>query len=263
MAACDRLYDAVLMAGYPAEPDPLCRTEGVNNKAAIVVAGQPMAAHVLRALEHSGCVRTITVVGLEASHLDGVATTLRIRHIPNHQGIVDNILAATEGLDDATPVLVASSDIPLLTPEAVADFCQRARQFGGELCYSIVERSVMEDRYPGSGRSFRRTREGFFAGGDLFMATPRLFRTHDQLVRELSGQRKSAWGLMRILGLGIMLRYATRHLAIHHLEARASKLLGCACKAVISPYPELAMDVDKPHQLAIARRILASRPSAP
>ena len=36
-------------------------------------------------------------------------------------------------------------------------------------------------------------------------------------------------------------------------------VLGIRGKAIISPYAELGMDVDKPHQLALVRRILASR----
>jgi len=258
MAGCDQLYETVLMAGSSAEPDPLCLTEGVSNKASILIGDRPMASHVLDALVSSGCTGQITVVGLNVSFPDG-AKNKRIRHIPNHRDIVGNLLAATEGLPPGTHVLIASSDIPLLTPAAVEDFCLRAKRSGGDLCYSIVERAVMEARFPGSGRSFRHTQEGDFAGGDLFMATPQLIRTHDGLFRELSGERKNAWKLACTLGLGIMLRFAMRRLSIAHLEARASRLLGSPCKAVITPYAEIAMDVDKPHQLALVRRILASR----
>jgi hypothetical protein len=260
MAACKQPYETVLMAGSPAELDPLCLTEGVTNKAAIPIGDRPMAWHVLDALLASGCAARITVVGL-ALPLPANPRRHLIRQVPNHHGIVDNLLAATGDLPDDARLLVASSDIPLLAPAAVIDFCRRAEQSGGDLCYAIVERAEMEDRFPGSGRSFRHTREGDFAGGDLFMATPRLFRAHDALFRQLSGQRKSAWGLVRTLGLGIVLRYATRQLSIAHLEARASKLLEARCKAIITPYAEIAMDVDKPHQLAMVRRLLESRSS--
>ncbi len=259
MTACSHPYETVLMAGSPPEPDSLCLAEGVTNKAAIPIGDRPMAWHVLDALATSGCATRITVVGLTMPLPDGMGR-LPIRQIPNHHGIVDNLLAATDDLADDARLLVASSDIPLLTPAAVADFCRRAEHAGAELCYSVVERAVMEERFPGSERSFRHTREGDFAGGDLFLATPRLFRTHDTLFRQISGQRKSAWGLVSTLGLGILLRYATRQLSIVHLEARASSLLEAPCKAIITPHAEIAMDVDKPHQLTMVRRYVASPP---
>ncbi|MGC9358748.1 MAG: nucleotidyltransferase family protein [Anaerolineae bacterium] len=260
MVACNQPYETVLMAGSPPEPDPLCLAEGVTNKATIPIGDRPMAWHVLDILCKSGCAARITVVGPRIPLTDGMEHH-PIRQIPNHHDIVDNLLAATIDLPDDAHLLIASSDIPLLSPAAVADFCRRAEQSGADLCYSVVERAVMEKCFPGSGRSFRHTREGDFAGGDLFMATPRLFHTHDTLFRQLSGQRKSAWGLVRTLGLGIVLRYATRQLSIAYLEARASKLLAVPCKAIITPYAEIAMDVDKPHQLAMVRRVLASRPN--
>ncbi|MGI6381061.1 MAG: NTP transferase domain-containing protein [Anaerolineae bacterium] len=256
MTTPTRWLHTVVLAGGPAEPDPLSVEAGVATKALLPIAGRPMVAHVLQALQRCDAIGPITVVGLEASLLEVICEGPPLRCLPNHHGIVDNILAATEGLDDATPVLVVSADIPLLTPEAVSSFIQSAELSGGELCYAVVERAVMEARFPGSGRSFRHTREGDFAGGDLFLATPRLFRTHAGLARGLSDQRKSAWGLARLLGLGVLWRLATRRLTIRSLEARASTLLGCDCKAIISEHPELAMDVDKPHQLTMIRHAL-------
>ena len=251
----------VVLAGGPARPDPLSIEARVATKALVPIAGRPMVSYVLDALAGCDGVGPITVVGLEPSDLKEAAAEYALRFLPNHHGIVDNILAATDGMDDATSVLVVSADVPLLTPEAVTDFMQQAELSGGELCYSIVERSVMEKRFPGSGRSFRHSLDGDFAGGDLFRATPGLFRTHSRLARDLAGQRKSAWGLARILGLGIIWRLATRRLTISRLEARASSLLGCPCKAIISQHAELAMDVDKPHQLALVREILESQQS--
>lgn len=249
----------IVLAGGPAEPEHLSAKAGVPTKALIPIAGHPMVAYVLEALARCSDVGPVTVVGLESSTLTEMASGHQLRHLCNHHGIVDNILAATEGLEDSTPVLIASADIPLLTSEAVTDFIRQAEWSGDELCYPIVERSVMEKRFPGSGRSFGRTGDGEFAGGDVFWVTPRLFRTRGALVREVVDQRKSIWGLARILGPGMLWRLATRRLTIESLEARASKLLGCRCKAIISQHAELAMDVDKPHQLEMVQSILASQ----
>ena len=45
-------------------------------------------------------------------------------------------------------------------------------------------------------------------------------------------------------------------LSISHLEQRFCELLGIKARAIISPYPELANDVDKPEDIKLAKYYL-------
>jgi hypothetical protein len=174
---------------------------------------------------------------------------------------VDHLLAGTDAFpgqeDPATaPILVASADIPLLTTEMVDYFIDACLPVDADVYYSVVERSVMEGRFPGAGRTFVRLGDGSFAGGDLLMLRPSVIRTNRQLFRELSASRKSPWQMIRLLGLGMIVRFLTRSLTVAQAEQKASQILGCRGKAIISPFAELGMDVDKPHQLDMVCRLL-------
>ncbi len=173
--------------------------------------------------------------------------------------MIANALSALDALDTEDHVLFASSDIPLLTAEAVRDFVARGEATGADLCYPAVRREVMEASFPGSGRSFRHLVEGDLAGGDLFFALPAVLRRNAALVQSLSANRKAALGLARLLGPGILLRFVFRRLRIVDLERCVSMIFDCSCRAIISPYAELAMDVDHPKHLDVVLRAMDER----
>jgi hypothetical protein len=53
-----------------------------------------------------------------------------------------------------------------------------------------------------------------------------------------------------------------RLLTLDKAVALASKRLNIKARAIVCPYAEIGMDVDKPHQLAIMRADLAKRAKA-
>jgi len=254
----ERQYDVIILAGYATEPDALSLETGEPCKALLPLKGRPMVSYVLSALRASGRMRRLVLVGLSSEQLGETFTDIPVVHLPNRHDTVDNMLAGIEALGDADWVLFCSADIPLLTPEAIRDFLARCEATSADLYYPIVSREDMERRFPGSGRSFRQLVDGWFAGGDIYLVRPQLVQAHAAFARTLTARRKSAWGLARALGLEIILRFLIHRLRIADLERRANKILQCTCKAIISPYPELAMDVDKPKHLKIVLQALSA-----
>ncbi|MFH1084867.1 MAG: NTP transferase domain-containing protein, partial [Chloroflexota bacterium] len=175
---------------------------------------------------------------------------------PDGGGIVENMLRGVDALEATAPVLICSVDIPLVTAEAVRDLVARCEAAGAELCYTAVRRDVMEAAFPGSGRSYRPLVEGDLCGGDINWVAPQVIQRNIAFARELTARRKSAWALARLMGPGILARLLVRRLRLRDLERRGGKLLGCTCQAILSPYAELAMDVDKPHHLAVVLRAM-------
>jgi CTP:molybdopterin cytidylyltransferase MocA len=256
---------AILFAGQadPAEgPTALTVATGQPRKALLTLRGRPMLSYVAEALSASGCVGRLVVVGLSGEDAPASISALPITYLPDRGAMIANALSALDILDTEDHVLFASSDIPLLSAEAVCDFVARSQATGADLCYPAVRREVMEARFPGSGRSFRHLVEGDMAGGDLFFARPAVLRKNAALVQRLSASRKAALGLARLLGPGILLRFALRRLRIADLERGASAIFGCSCRAIISPYAELAMDVDHPKHLDVVLRAMGERDDA-
>ena len=268
------MINAVILAGKAlgTKRDPLLeyasgrRTGGVKNKALIRIAGREMIRYVVEAIAGSSRVGRMAIVGLNSD--EQLDFSRPVEYVPAWGGMFDNILAGVDHLLAGTEtrpykegittplILVASSDIPLLTTEIVDYFLDVCLAVEADVYYSVVERSVMEGRFPGAGRTFVRLRDGSFAGGDLLMMRPFVVESNRQLFRELFASRKSAWQMTRLLGLGMMVRFLTRSLTVAQAEKKAGQILGCRGKAIISPYAELGMDVDKPHQLDIVCCIL-------
>ena len=99
-------------------------------------------------------------------------------------------------------------------------------------------------------------RDGSFAGGDINIVKVSAIQTNLPLARQISESRKNIWQQVRLLGFETLIKFAFRRLTIADAEKVASKALGCRGRAIVTSYPEMGMDVDKPHQLDIVRAIL-------
>ncbi len=252
-------YDAIILAGRSAEPALSPTDSRFSHKALLDIAGKPMLRYVAEALCASGRVRRLILVGLKESEWPGAPLSIPVIYIPSRGAIVDNCLAALEAHEGSDPVVFASTDVPLLSPEAVNDFLNQCETCDADLCYPIIRREVMEARFPGSGRTFTRLVEGQFCGGDIFRVRPRLVAGNIEFARSLTASRKSPWRLAKIIGLGVALRFATHRLRLIDAERRVSRVLGGSCKAISSSYAELGMDVDKQHHLEVVLRDMGRR----
>ena len=73
--------------------------------------------------------------------------------------IVDNILLALDIFDEDEELLVLTCDIPMITPEALEHFIKSAKEKNVDLCYSIVEKSTNDDKYPEVKRTYAKLKK--------------------------------------------------------------------------------------------------------
>lgn len=254
---------AVILAGSsPKENDPLAEHTLGRPKGLLPIAGRPMIAYVVEALAGSRYVRTLIVVGLAPE--DRPPLSVPVIYLPgrgdlfsNAEAGIDHALAIAPDLDG---IVVSSADIPLITPAVVDRFVEECLRTDHDVYYSVVERSVMEGRFPTSRRSYVHLREGDFAGGDIILVRPGAVRANRDLWRQVADARKSALSQARILGgLWPVLRLLARRMSLAEAEQRASRALNVRGRAVVCRDPEVGMDVDKPFQLEIARAELEGR----
>ena len=250
-------YAGVILAGRtPSERDELLEYTQARRKALIRIQGKEMVRYVTEALVDSGRIARLIIVGLEEDRVSDLDVDVPVTFVPNQDSLLGNLAAAIEELGPTRRAVFSSSDIPLLSPEAVRDFVDRCEASDADLCYAIVERSVMEDRFPGSGRSFRPLKDGHFAGGDLALVKPEAVTRAMEYVETFSSTRKSGLHTARAVGLGLAARFLFRRLSLEYAEKKAEELLQCTCKAIISPFAEIGMDVDKVHQYHLVRSML-------
>jgi len=253
---------AVVTAGWsPKEDDPLAEYTHDKPKALIPIAGKPMISYVVDALAGSRYIQNIVVVALDPAA--EVQFPVTVEYVPDAGDILGNVeaglahVAAHYPNRDAT--LISSSDVPTITPLIVDAFIEKCFRTDHDLYYSIVERTVMEGRFPESHRSYIHLREGDFAGGDLILTRPGMALSQRELWRDLSAARKNALQQARLVGLGLFLKLLIHRLSLSDAEQRICKVLDVRGRAVPFSYPEVGMDVDKPFQLEIVRAELEAR----
>jgi len=252
---------AVLMAGgIPTSEDPLFEAAAGRPKALIDIAGKPMAQWVIDALDGSGHVDSLVIVGLGAEA--GLRAHKPISYVEDQGGLIDNALTGIRRARELDPAsafaLLASVDIPGLTTEMVDWRVRTGLEAAADFDYIAVERGVMEARYPGSNRSYVKIRGHELCGGDLNVARTSL-AARRELWEKLVASRKSALKQAALLGFDTLFLLLTRQLTMPLAERLVSRSLGLQARLHLAPYAELAMDVDKPHQLAILRQDLASK----
>jgi len=253
---------AVISAGWsPKEDDPLAEYTQGKPKALIPIAGKPMIAHVVDALAGSRYVEHLVVVSLDPAA--EVQFPVSVEHVPDAGNLIANAEAGFQYAIEHYPamdgILLSSSDLPTITSAIVDAFIEECFRTDHDLYYSVIERSVMEGRFPESRRSYVHLREGDFAGGDIILARPSLAISHRELWQDLAGARKNALKQARMIGLWTFFKLVTRRLSLSEAEERVSRVLNVRGRVIPFPYAEVGMDVDKPFQLEIARAELEAR----
>lgn len=254
--------DAIVTAGgIPLPEDPLYTYTNGDSKALVDVAGKPMIQWVLDALSDAKHVDNVIIIGL--SPKTGVACKKPLHFISNQGRMLANIVAGVDKSLELNPAteyaLVVSSDIPGLKPEMVDWLVETCMETKDDIYYGVIPRDVMEARYPGSNRTYTKLKGIELCGADIHVTHVSMATEHLDMWEELIGNRKSPLKQAATIGLGTLLRVATRSIGLDDLVATVSGRLGISGRAVVWEYAEPGMDVDKPHQLELLRADLANQ----
>lgn len=250
---------AIVLAGGT-EDDKWARQHGVKNKAFLPINDLPMITYVIAALRECPRVEQIIVVGPEDA-LSSLLPYDGIRFLPEQGDIIDNVLAAVLELPQDKKVLICTSDIPMLTPEALSALFEAVSEREADIYYPIINRVDCERRYPGVKRTYAKLKNGSFTGGNIVIVNPKQAVPLSQVFRKLVMERKNPVKMLLTFGLpGITfaLRLVLGLLTVSELEERISSILKIIGVAIYCAYPEIGTDVDKDSDLELVRRVLAA-----
>ncbi len=220
-------------------------------EAEIPLQGRMMVEYVVDALRQSGRVSPIIVVGPKSLGLHDVIWA------PVHDEMFANVLSGLEMAGEGA-ALVATADMPLLNSAIVNAFLDEAdAQY--DVVYPIIEKSVVEAKFPETQRTYVRLKDGIFTGGNLLMVRKEAVIRSQEAVTELLSHRKSPWKLARDIGWLMLLKWMVGRLSIDDARSRVRQLLGIDGQALIFEYPEVGVDVDKPEDWALAERLLQQK----
>jgi hypothetical protein len=117
----------------------------------------------------------------------------------------------------------------------------------------------MEARFPGSKRTYTRLKDISICGGDMNVMRTMTVTANDELWRRLIASRKNVLKQAALIGYGTLFLILLRRLTLQDVVKRVTKRLQLTGRAIICPYAEVGMDIDKPHQLELLRADLAKR----
>jgi GTP:adenosylcobinamide-phosphate guanylyltransferase len=260
------LLDAIVLAGGDPERDAELRkyARDAPVKALITLGDRTFLERIVAALLDSDRVRRVAIVGLPPGLEPNLGT--EVLFVPGRGSMFANGEAGVERLSAAGPasskLVVSTADIPLITAHIVQELIDSCLSYDVDFCYPIVTKEDMERSFPGSGRTFVPIGNRRYAGGDIDLVTTRVLATNRLKINELIGERKTFWRQVRAIGLDTLILFLLRRLTLERIERRVTKVLGFTCKAVVTPHPEVAMDVDKPHHLEVVRAAWSQRQRA-
>lgn len=246
--------DAVILAGAPNDGQ-LQEANSEKWEATIPIHGKPMVNYVIEALQSSNRIANILVVGpLELKSVIPQQVPL----VEAGETLTENIFRAIEALEQKNKVLLVTSDIPFVHSEAIDDFIERCADLDGDVYYPLISKEANLQVYPETVRTYFTLKEGAFTGGNILLATPQAILNSRWIMDQVIFQRKKPWKIFKLLGSLFILKFVTKQLSLQEIEQRATKILGYTGVLIISPYPELGTDVDKPSDLELAQKTIAA-----
>lgn len=246
---------AVVLAGGPADEVAKLQ-EGAPNKAFLRVGGRALVERVLEALRASKAISHVIVVAPPSMH-ESSALALADERRSDGVHIRESLRNGLRALPEAEQVLVATSDLPVLSAASVDDFAERAMALDGDIGYGCVERQVHLAKYPQVPHTWARLADGTYCGAGLATIRPCVLSQLDRFIEQLGAARKKPWRLASIFGAQVLFKYVTGNLRIRDAEVRAQEVLGAPVRAVVSPYAETAVNVDRVSDVALAERLVA------
>lgn len=258
MSGSDARFVAVALAGGSLERDFVRAGYRVPNKAYLPIGPSFMLERVLRALRAAssvGRIRCITqpkafslAFGDDRSFCDDV--------IAPGADLIDSMLAGFTGLPPNQMVLVAATDIPLVTGSAIDTFASRAKALDCDLGYGCIRREPHVAAYPHIRHTWVRLREGTFCGGGVSVIRAGAAVHLASILREFAAARKSPLRLASLFSPFLVVRTALGLVGIAELERRASELTGVTCRGIPCDEPELGVNVDRLEDLRAVSQLV-------
>ncbi len=240
--------DAIVTAGgIPLANEPLYSETRGDSKALLDVAGKPMVQWILDALSQARTIENVVVVGLTPKL--GLQCAKPMYFVPNQGKMLDNFRAGIQKSLEINPqashVLFVSADIPAITAEMVDWVVETAMETDDDIYYNVIERSVMEKRFPGCKRTWTKLKDMEVCGGDMnVVRSSKVVDEDDPLWRKISDARKSPLKQASLIGFGTALKFLFGQLTLEEAERRVEEKLGIEGRVIVCPYAEDGMDVD-------------------
>jgi GTP:adenosylcobinamide-phosphate guanylyltransferase len=248
--------DALILGGA-LNTGSLRKVSSAQYEAGINIAGKPMIDYVVSAVRSVPSISRITTVCDESVLSEAIKKQVTLI-IPPGNTLLDSLNKGLKAMETEEPVLVLTADIPLISKEALEDFLRRCQSKKAHVYYSFVPKEVNEKKYPGVQRTYVKLREGIFTGGNLVLLSPEVIRDHADILNKAVSLRKKTLKLCLMLGWKYLFYLVMGRLTIGQIEEQVARILKIQAVGVISAFPEVGIDVDKPSDFDLVNKVLSN-----
>lgn len=253
---------ALVLAGSRAGGDPLAEHAGVSHKALIDIAGRTMIERVVAALAAAPSVSRIVICIDRTDVLAGLpglqpsACAKPIDTMPASSGPSASVAAALER--EGTPLLIVTGDHPLMQAQWIEAFVADVPA-EADVAVGLARRAAVLAAVPDTQRTWLRFSDDWFSGCNLFLMRGPAARGAVTLWQQIEAERKRPVRMIVRLGIGYALRYLAGWLSLDMALRRLGALSHARLAWVDITDGLAAVDVDKPADLELVRRLVASR----
>lgn len=250
----------IVLAGDRGPGDPLARRAGVPGKVLVEIGGKPMLSRVMEALDaFAAAGETIVVCRNHPEYISAIDSGRPCRRIDPAAGPAASVVAALDAMAQPGPVLLVTGDHPLIRPEWLRAFVDRAADSGADAVVGMVDHARLLERFPGSRRTRYRFSDRAVCGTNLFYFSGLRGRRVAEFWRAFEADRKRPWKIVGRLGVWNLARYLARRLSLEAAMQALSRRMGVRLSAVDVDAPEAAVDVDSADDLALVAGIIEAR----
>lgn len=248
-------FTALVLAGRRPGEDPAAAYAGVVHKGLIELQGRTLLARVLEALEAAGASRI--VISSSAPEIAAAAAALplqaEVRVVPAADSPSLSVSQAAEAA--GTPLLLTTVDHALLQPEWVREFIASTPD-SADIAVLVAPEAAVQAAAPETRRTYLKFRDGRYSACNLFLLrTPRALNAV-ALWRRVEAHRKAPWKIAGLLGPQMLLGYALGLLTLDGAVRLLGRKAGLSAAAVRTRFGLAAVDVDKPADLDLVRKLV-------
>jgi len=248
------MFNALILAGST-KRGPLEISTNVDNKALISINGKQVINYILNALKKSLLINKTVVVGPEKLFLTSIDQK-NAQLINCGNNILENIENGLKYFNSDESVLILTSDIPLITANAIDEFLRICIKRNADVAYPIITKEKIMKKYPETERTYIKMKEGLICGGNITLLKPEVFFRNKSLINDLFENRKNIQKYVKILGFVFIIKFIFKTLTFKDIEKRISEIVGYHSIAVNVSFPEIMIDLDKVSDLELIKKIM-------
>jgi GTP:adenosylcobinamide-phosphate guanylyltransferase len=260
-------FAAVILAGERDAQDALRDHAGVASKALIEIAGKPMIARVISALEGAARVASVHLSGpaeavvTGSDVLSGLIGEGRVDWTAPGASPSTSAFAMLGRFPEGQKVMITTADHPLLTSEIVDHFCRDAARSGCDVVVGLAPYDLVRGAYPDLKKTVLRFADGQYCGCNLFAFLTTDGRRMADFWRRIERERKKPLVVIRMLGVLAVLRYRMGWLTLDRALALLSRKAGLRVGVVVLPYAHASVDVDSVDDYVVLQRYAKADPA--